>query len=454
MIRYGRSLFVVVCLLSPSQSPVCAAEYFVCNQPGQASGANKGSAANPWKLGDLPDAKEVYEAGPALKALVAGDTLTFLPGTYNLATTSGSGMWNMAHIRPMADGTAVQPITIRAQPGETVILNRTSGNRPLLGDMHGPGATTRKYIRFEGFVLQGATNFGVSLWGDNNEVAYCKITSAPSTDADISSGIFMNGGDNVRIHHNEIFNWSNRTGILVYNSTDCVIEDNYVHDNRIGIFDKDSAKGNIYRRNYSTANSYTTFMGSNQTSTGRSDAQYYVYDNVLDGAINLLYVSRGIEFHDNLLRDIPDSNIGVVATGGSVYQTRLWNNVYIGKRANMVGYQMDHTAWSTIPPNNALDYCDYNVYDATPTYRFGRYNKTAGADTTFSLEQMRGFGFETNAKVVSGATEIYEDETSYKLKAPWLKAGRNQDPVGPDDVATILDVKRYGPAARPAPAAK
>jgi hypothetical protein len=57
-------------------------------------------------------------------------------------------------------------------------------------------------------------------------------------------------------------------------------------------------------------------------------------------------------------------------------------------------------------------------------------------------------GFEIDSQVATG---VYVDEISYVLVAAWTTAGRYGDPVGPDDVAAILDLVRYGPAARPVP---
>jgi parallel beta-helix repeat protein len=265
-------------------------------------------------------------------------------------------------------------------------------------------------------------------------------------------GIRVENAVNARIHHNEITGWLgdhwNANGIKVYCSDGCVFEDNYIHGNHTGIFEKDSARGNIYRRNYITGNKALAFLGSNQTRRDRQDATYSVYENVFDGPVNLLTLSRGIEFHDNLLlgngKDPDHAGYGLYASGGKVYQTKFWNNVCLGKPRQRVAYGLDQTRWSAVPPNNPLEYCDYNVYEGMPTYRFGRYS---GAEDVFTLEQVRDFGFEKHTRVITGPEEIYTDQKSYQLKPEWHKSGRNADPVGPDDPASIMNVSRYGPAA-------
>ena len=99
----------------------------------------------------------------------------------------------------------------------------------------------------------------------------------------------------------------------------------------------------------------------------------------------------------------------------------------------------------TTPPNPHLAYLDYNVYSATPSYTFGYHTATY---QVFTQAQMQGFGFEHHSRVAS-ASSVYVDQVSYVLKPPFLTAGRYGDPVGPDNVAQILDLTRYGPAAAP-----
>jgi parallel beta-helix repeat protein len=458
--RYPLCLLTVAAFVSLSRAPAYATEYFICNKPGGGTGTE----ADPFGRADLPPADDMYSEGKALSALQPGDTLTFLPGTYELRTSNATVF---GYIRPARSGTADKPITLRAQPGGRVVLRSVSGTQGVLGTVKIHGWKGLDYIRFHGFIIECRLPFdkksnpelnGIRLQGKNNEVGWCSFRGQYLPTTNNFDGIRVEHAVGARIHHNEIVGWKgdhwNAVGIKVYTSDNCVFEDNYVHDNHTGIFDKDAAAGNVYRRNYVTGNTALAFLGSNQTAAGRADAQYFVYENVLDGPVNLLTLSRGIEFHDNLLLHPPavSDHAGYVlyASGGKVYQTKAWNNVSIAKRPKLTGYAIDLTPWSTAAPKNPLEYCDHNVYDGTPDYRFGRWG--GKPQEIFNLEQMRSLGFEKDAKVVSSMHEVYEDEKGYKLKPQWLTAGRNQDPVGPDDVATILDRSRYGPLAMRAPA--
>ena len=48
-----------------------------------------------------------------------------------------------------------------------------------------------------------------------------------------------------------------------------------------------------------------------------------------------------------------------------------------------------------------------------------------------------------------GPLDLFGVEKTYKLKEQWVKAGKDGTMPGPDDFASIMDTKRYGPEARP-----
>ena len=91
---------------------------------------------------------------------------------------------------------------------------------------------------------------------------------------------------------------------------------------------------------------------------------------------------------------------------------------------------------------------DYNVYTAPPKYTFGAYSQ--GGGQTFGMDEMRAHGFEQHSQVVAGPCDIFQDERSWELLPKWKTAGRDGGAVGPEDVALVLNVARYGPAGRTA----
>src|SRR5262249_46566992 len=116
-------------------------------------------------------------------------------------------------------------------------------------------------------------------WSDNMSVIRCYEMS------------------DTRIHHNVLHGSHGQPttgsgeGIQLYSSHNIVVEDNYLYDNQIGIYEKqsvlagqpDGSNQNIYRRNWMTNNVITAFTGSSQGPLGTS----YVYDNVIDGLFQL-----------------------------------------------------------------------------------------------------------------------------------------------------------------------
>lgn len=89
---------------------------------------------------------------------------------------------------------------------------------------------------------------------------------------------------------------------------------------------------------------------------------------------------------------------------------------------------------------------DYNVYTAPPKYTFGAY--AGGRGQNFGMDDMRSRGFEKHSHVAAGAGEIFKDQQSWELLPKWKTAGRDGRAVGPENVSLVLDVRRYGPAAR------
>ena len=209
-----------------------------------------------------------------------------------------------------------------------------------------------------------------------------------------------------------------------------IVEDNYIHDNTAGVMDKDFGVDNTYRRNYFTANRMD-FYGNNQG----GPARYFIYDNVFDGKLELHAGNTGTEIHDNLFR----SGSLTGAWAGGVTATKIWNNVVISKGRSIMACQNKRQTLAS-----AVAYMDYNLYDARPTYDFGEYTSQC---ERLSLDEMRSKGFEEHSHVVSGASGVFADEKSYRLLPRWETAGKESDPPGPDDVAAVLDVSRYGPSA-------
>ncbi|MCH5376548.1 MAG: right-handed parallel beta-helix repeat-containing protein, partial [Planctomycetes bacterium] len=284
--------------------------------------------------------------------------------------------------------------------------------------------------RMKGIIISGARGC---------VVRYCEVKGNPIDTGDNHDGIRIERAPDCRIHHNVIHGVQgkgpNSAGIKVYSKgvKNVIVEDNYIHENTAGVFDKDFGVDNTYRRNYFTGNR-SDFYGNNQGGLAR----YFIYDNVFDGTLELHAGNKATEVHDNLFRS--DSPVG--AWAGGVTDTKLWNNIVISNARSITACQNKRQELAT-----AIGYLDYNLYDAPPIYSFGEYTSNR---QRFSLDQIRSAGFEEHSRVAESVKNIFGDQASYGLLPQWKAAGRQGDAPGPEDISSVLDPSRYGPmAARP-----
>lgn len=420
-------------MLLAAAASLAAAEYFITNKPGSGTG----TAADPFGMADLPDPTSEKLKSKALEILQPGDTLTFRGGDYSIRTLEGP-YYYLGYLRTARHGEPDRRITLRAMIGEKVRLIHAGGAQPMLGG--------GSYVTYEGFTIETGPAAAARIGGEGVEVAYCHIKGVHIDTADNHDGLRIEGASDCRIHHNIIEGVTGRSansaGIKLYRTKKIVVEDNLIRGNTDGVFDKDSGIGNTYRRNWLTGNREDQFQGNNQGELGR----YFIYENVIDGQVNLHYKTDGCEIHNNLVR--ADTLTGAWA-GGALNNT-IYNNVVLSKSATVLAFYDHQTSPENGGEKRNLAFMDFNLYTAPPRYSFGQYTK---APAKLTLEEMREKGYEKNSQV-AGASEIFQDETTWRLKPRWTKAGRDGGPVGPDNVAEILDVTRYGPEARKAAAAK
>jgi hypothetical protein len=417
------------------------------------AGTGPGTFDSPYGLADLQPPSD-YLPGTALQRLNAGDVLYFRAGTYPVVGATNSGYYDVGFVRPVRSGTQANPITISAYPGEVVTLRHVSGYNPVLGVT--PGIN---YVRFLGFVVDvssvsaaGAFRIGTAVSGPSGvEIAYNEVIGGLCpTCVTNHDGLFINNTQGIWIHHNNIHGFTapahtatyaggceNSSGIKMYKNTDAMVEDNWVHDNCDGIFDKDAGLRNTYRRNFLTANSANQFDGNNQGAI----ATYFIYDNVIDGLIALRDLGTNHEIHNNLIRTATGMGWGGT---GVVTNIKVWNNIFVSGGPRAVPIQTSAQPLTSTPP--PIAYFDYNLYDAEPTYRLDLYGKPP---QILDLLGMRRNGLETHSIYVSMRT-VFVDQISYVIKSPYTTNGRYGDIMGPTSatIGAILNTARYGPQAR------
>jgi hypothetical protein len=398
----------------------CAAvEYHV--QPINVSG--DGSIEKPFGLPDLPN--KIPGGGAAMAVLQPGDTLTFHRGDYPLESFERNDAYAYPLICPKNSGSEELPITIQAAIGENVNVYRIKGNSPIFGTK-GFDNKDRNFIRFFGFngICKEINSFHpiFLMGGSNNEIAYCRIIGHYHPTIDNHDGIRINSLKNSWFHHNEIFGFTgggpNSSGLKCYSSENLIFEDNYVHDCISGLYDKNSGKNNVYRRNVIVG--VLQCMRGNEYGTLGS---YKFYDNIAVGFIYQFDFMESSYIHDNLII----SENGITTTKKDLGVMSVWNNIFVGTKTVH--------SHNTLPYPKPVSYADYNIYTVSPKFSFGTY-LTVPDKQILTLPQLQAKGFEVNSKVVG-------DPLKHK------HVGRFGDRIGPEDMDEMLEVKKYGPEARP-----
>ncbi|MCY2954416.1 MAG: right-handed parallel beta-helix repeat-containing protein [Planctomycetota bacterium] len=420
---WSATTFAVLVIATTAYS----ADYYLANKPGSGAGTKD----DPFGLADLP--KPDNRPTRALAVLQPGDTLWFKGGEYSFDTGPVKDFYHVGYLRPARSGEAGKPISFQACPSEKVVLSAASGGQPIFGN------GDRDYVRHQGFIIHGTVGH---MGGKGAEIAYCEIIGQYVDTSDNHDGLRIEHADGAWVHHNIIHGVQgksgNSAGIKVYKSQNLIIEDNWIYDNTRGIFDKDSGINNTYRRNFLSGNRQEQFHGNNQ---GKYMVAH-IYDNVIDGHVALGYLVDGSDVHNNLIRG--DMLAGHWA--GEVWNTRLWNNIVIASGKAITAYNESKNRFVETGEKKHLAYMDYNLYTAPPKYTFGAYSKEKVQ--AFGLDEMRSRGIEQHSQVLANSSEIYKDQKSWELLPKWKTAGRDGNSVGPEDVALVLDVRRYGPAAR------
>ena len=314
------------------------------------------------------------------------------------------------------------------------------------------------YVRFLGFTVDSGPGVPITggnavtappafyIGGTGNEVGYCTVIGRYIATGDNHDGIRIEDANETWIHHNNIYgvtgDAANSAGVKLYREKLTLLSDNYIHNCRVGIFDKmaaspDGSTQSTYTRNYVANNTEWQFVGNGYN----NQANFVIYDNVSEGNVNLGALNTNSQVYNNLIL-----NITQVFNGQTLfYGASIWNNIALSGGQPLVGFIDQYEAFAASGSAAQLAYMDYNVYDGAPSYDFGGY---VGSPSTFNLSQMRTQGFEQHSQVVSSDLSIFQDLTSYALLPQWNTAGRYGDPVGPRyPVAQILNTNRYGARA-------
>ncbi len=346
------------------------------------------------------------------------------------------------------------------------MITVSGGVRPVFGTV----VPTLNYIRFLGFTVHDADSssdvpsFNIS--GAGNEVGYNEVIGNYIASGDNHEGIVMDSATSTWIHNNAIHGWRgnyggagasmNSSGIKFYSEgyTGDRVEDNYIHDCDVGVYDKsggsvDGDTTHTYIRNYIAGCYMNAFLGITQGVKGPVRQTYIMHDNVFcgsgDGLVQLATTSSmgaiNSSFYNNLFIDTYQGGYwghSSILSGSDSIGSQFWNNIMLTPGWTSLWSYSSSVAFNP----NQVSYSDYNVYDSAPWWGFP-------GDTNYDLTAVRGLGYGYGAhSAVATDGSIFVDLVSYVLQPQWTTAGRYGDPVGPRiPIAQLLDTSRYGPQA-------
>lgn len=140
---YLNALVLALCLIT---SNLYSATYYVSSS---GTSSASGTITNPLNF-----------SAAIRKSLAAGDTIYVRGGTYSFTSTQTISR----------SGTSTSYIVITAYPGETPVLDF----RNQAYNSSNPGVKINSdYLHFKGFIIQGAGDNGLIVYGSNNIIEHC-----------------------------------------------------------------------------------------------------------------------------------------------------------------------------------------------------------------------------------------------------------------------------------------
>lgn len=369
--------------------------YYVDQKHPHASDSNPGTQTLPWKT--------LYRAAyPLGTEIVAGDTVLVKSGTYDVST---GGTWSKPAITPANSGQPGRPITFKAHPGHSVVLDAKNviGNPAI-------GSSARDYIAIEGFTIINPGDKGIVVMGESTRVKGVVIQSNTISgvwrpDHDNTDGIRIEDASYTVVRNNRIYDvrngaaTHNAAAIKLYQADHTLVENNEIYDVEAGIYDKQQGEFNTFRRNaiHECGIIAINFAwdGSGPDAHDNQAYENVIYNCPLGLAVTATDGGRiyNTSIYNNTVVNYTQAGLSLPG-GGQTYpsNTRFWNNIFY--RLAQPG-AVDFFTYDDPPGSIGLSDC--NLFAIGLRAQVGRY----ATDKTFtSLPSWRAsYGWDTNSLV-------------------------------------------------------
>lgn len=359
----------------------------------------------------------------AAQTLVAGETVQIRGGTYSEPEPiNGSSYWY--GIRPLNNGTAGEPITYMAYPGETVIIDQGVNGVPQDNNgVWGISILGKKYLNFIGLEIRNCWRAGIetfSGFGVENEEIYihrCNIHNIRFSDAQNTAAIrndFVNGLYVTDCEIHDVYTSGtqhhNCGAFLSYMGRNLVAQNNHIYDTYAVIFQKKFSEINpspcfTFKRNIVHNVHYGWYTNNNESTPASCYGfnalveQNIIYDIQSQGAVTFdtahdaVSQSYGYIFRNNTIIGSPgrDWLSGIRFRGWRNIQ--CYNNViYANGGTDVCDLRIDYGDAQEATDGSGdwmpgLDFCDYNLYSIQPNVLIGGSSSTPNSYTSLTAWQ-------------------------------------------------------------------
>jgi len=403
---------------------------------------SENSASAPWASLGRAVWGSVNRSGPnGNEAARAGDVVLVAAGSYGEGSASGSSGVSPLY-NPVNSGTSGSPLVIRCATQGACVLTSANYEGPLVGSYD------RDYVEWDGFTINEANtnqrpDSGIAIIRDADSVTLRNLTlvgSVGNWGGTNHNGVRIEFSTNCRVANNEISgltgdNGGNDTGLTLYVSNRCIIENNYIHDN---------SGAQLIEK------------------TGVNGGTLWTYDNVfryniLEGGGSGVMVSGGGArslYHQNVFRRSNNcvTLVPLVNTTGTLTDYVFANNVFVGCGYGIYsgGTNRDGTAafWNNIFTGNSRIYVDEGTAAGPSRYTFehNSYHGYASFATVsganYSFDQWRAnWRQDTQAQASMVADPLLASIAAFNYRplagSPVLALGRVVRNVGGGNGATI-----------------
>ena len=347
------------------------------------------TAATPWRtIGRAAWGSTNRSSPNSAEAARAGDTVVVASGTYNYSGTVSNRF--SAVYNPVNEGTSPSS-TITFQASGAVRLTAPSAAAPVIG------CHTRNYVIWQGLfqldeasisitadtgtvVLVGATGCGVNGISVDGDGAPTYVDNHTGVRIELCQSCFVRNSTITDVRHPN--GNHNGSGVMLYNSDNSIIENNFIYDVDNAIFIKgvfgvnDPQSGTIIRRN--------RLENCDECITVSDSQNSRIYQNVIRNAqigLNLLARESGAYYHpvgdwfvNNTVYNMTSTCIYL--GGSSIYENvRVWNNILTN--CNVANLRES----TTFPSGNSVVDWEHNNYSGFTTFA----DDTANGTYTISL---------------------------------------------------------------------